>query len=406
MRYPSETCRRRPCRAQKGVHAACAYELSFLVRMMRPLRQGARGLDATGLCLHSWAAAWLSWQPRFCSMLSSACTCATPPNCAAWSCDLALVASHDDEWPEWPMTEAPERRTPRDNLAPPSAARWRVLHNAHLSIADAATENNRLAFLGDSITEGWLRTGFSGKRLHRAARLRTPVRAPFGRWGPLNFGIGGDRCRPGWRLGSNGGLLRPALQPGLFVVLIGTNDLGAGERLRSVERAAPRLAMLHEARPSAKVLVHALFLGAATSSSARQPSIVLSGGVVLNNHFESIGRVNSDLRVRRRARPRLGIVHRLWQGLVRNAPLPQDQVDLQELPAVGAVSPEQMAQQQPPRRSDTQLMYDLLHRHQPVTSRGHPACARRSRGSWGMGVVWATREACICAAAWAALRLA
>jgi len=89
--------------------------------------------------------------------------CETPPRgCLLWSCTQPLAHTADDRWPAEPASVTAAQRTPRDNLDRDAAQRWLALHREQVrsaSTADAARV--QLAFLGDSITEGWLRTGFS-----------------------------------------------------------------------------------------------------------------------------------------------------------------------------------------------------------------------------------------------------
>ncbi|EOD17374.1 hypothetical protein EMIHUDRAFT_464202 [Emiliania huxleyi CCMP1516] len=160
--------------------------------------------------------------------------CNPAPMCRIWSCSKPLAASLEDEWPSWPPVS--RNGIPRDNLPGWSAeVRWRSLHRQQAAAAAAAAPQTRLVFLGDSITEGWLRSGFSGT----APSIPQPVNEQlwhdaFGLWSPLNLAIGGDRVQDlGWRL-QRGGLLARALRPTIFAVMVGTNDLGAGESWRVV----------------------------------------------------------------------------------------------------------------------------------------------------------------------------
>lgn len=81
-------------------------------------------------------------------------------------------------------------------------------------------------------------------------------------WAPLNLGIGGDRVQDlGWRLQHR--LLAPSsarLGAGtLIVVLIGTNDLGAGEDPQVVASELHTvLLQLRRLQPDAHLLLHAL----------------------------------------------------------------------------------------------------------------------------------------------------
>jgi hypothetical protein len=90
-------------------------------------------------------------------------SCRPPPSCQLWSCSRPLASAPSDRWPAWPATSSGHfDRTPRDNLQLDAAKRWLAVHHAHVrSASSAAGSHARLAFLGDSITEGWVRTGFS-----------------------------------------------------------------------------------------------------------------------------------------------------------------------------------------------------------------------------------------------------
>ena len=164
------------------------------------------------------------------SLQSHGCTCSALPACHAWSCDAPLANGLHDEWPSWPPAAGPERQLPRDNLLTPEAeARWLALHRQHAAAAAKATSATKVAFLGDSLTEGWVRSGFSG-RVASVAQPRCEAiwRETFGHFNPLNLAIGGDRVQDlGWRL--QRGLLPSSLTPPVFFVLMGTNDLGSGE---------------------------------------------------------------------------------------------------------------------------------------------------------------------------------
>jgi hypothetical protein len=89
-----------------------------------------------------------------------------------------------------------------------SLAEWRERHERQL--IDPNRAHARIAFLGDSITQGW------GDSM--------AFQASFGRYRPLNLGIGGDQTQHVlWRIehGALGGV-----RPRLLVVLIGVNNLG------------------------------------------------------------------------------------------------------------------------------------------------------------------------------------
>lgn len=168
-------------------------------------------------------------------------------------CSHPLATSPSDIWPT--ATRDMENPSSRGNIPPLARARWAALHQQHLT--EASTFNGRVVFLGDSITEGWIRTGFSKRRKSLPQPECERIwQDAFGEWNPLNLGIGGDRVQDiGWRL-QNGLLREPALQPAVFFLMIGTNDLGAGE-LPSVvvSEITTVLQQLHLGRPGAKILL-------------------------------------------------------------------------------------------------------------------------------------------------------
>jgi hypothetical protein len=79
------------------------------------------------------------------------------------------------------------------------------LHQAHVTAA-AHAQGNVVAFLGDSITKRWV------ENTHLSGQTGiTQWEQWFGRWIPLNLGIGGDRIQDaGWRL-QHGLLSSPSL---------------------------------------------------------------------------------------------------------------------------------------------------------------------------------------------------
>ena len=71
--------------------------------------------------------------------------------CELWSCNRPLISSLSEAWPQ-----------PRPELDASATARWHALHATHVDAA-RRSQGTRLVFIGDSITEGWLRTGFSAR---------------------------------------------------------------------------------------------------------------------------------------------------------------------------------------------------------------------------------------------------
>jgi lysophospholipase L1-like esterase len=295
------------------------------------------------------------------------CACAPLPACNTWSCDRPLATELHDDWPAWPPAAA--NAIPRDNLPSKSAeASWRALHASQVAEAKVATRT-RVAFLGDSITEGWLRTGFSGRKSSVAQPQNEELwHKTFGEWAPLNLGIGGDRVQDlGWRL--QHGLLAPALQPDVFVVLIGTNDLGCGEQWEVVAvELSLVLRQLHAARPSALVLVHSVFprgqdeLGGARGGGAlRHRSPWWSEST--NEYFAKIRQLNAEI-------AHLASSHASWVRLVdcsseflEQTVDPTDQLGPRSQLSTGSqVKVDGGGHDKPfERHIPVNLMYDLLH---------------------------------------------
>ena len=224
------------------------------------------------------------------------CDCKGKQACETWSCERPLAHALHDQWPSWPPVA--KDGIPRDNLPSLQAEdRWRALHQSQVAAAEAA-HSTVVAFLGDSITEGWLRSGFSGRAPSVAQpKCEAHWKRAFDQWHPLNLAIGGDRAQDlGWRL--QHGLLPSALRPKVFFVMIGTNDLGAGERWDvAASEVQLVLEQLHARRPDAHVIVHGLLPRGSDEGAPRTPSFHRSPWwlAAQNNHYESITKVNAKL---------------------------------------------------------------------------------------------------------------
>ena len=286
------------------------------------------------------------------------------PPCHTWSCDRPLATELGEDWPAWPP--AASNAIPRDNLPSKGAEqRWRTLHAQQVAEAKAATAQTRVAFLGDSITEGWIRTGFSGRKPSMAQPQNEKLwRENFGSWAPLNLGIGGDRVQDlGWRL--QHGLLPHALQPSVFVVLIGTNDLGSGEQWEVVaSELSLVLRQLHAARPSALVLAHAIlprgndeFGGADSSTRATHRHRSPWWSESTNDYHGKIRRLNAEVaRLASRNGDWLRYVDCSHEFIERTVD-PADQYEPRPpLPAPSTGDDNPFEQHIP-----LSLMYDLLH---------------------------------------------
>ena len=102
----------------------------------------------------------------------------------------------------------------------------------------------QVVFIGDSITDGW-RGG--GKKVWDEH---------FGKYNPLNLGIGGDRTEHVlWRL-QHGEL--DGLEPKAVVVMIGTNNIGSSSN-DIIAGIKADLNAIHEKVPSAKILLLGVF---------------------------------------------------------------------------------------------------------------------------------------------------
>ncbi|CAN5737595.1 hypothetical protein BH09VER1_BH09VER1_40070 [soil metagenome] len=115
----------------------------------------------------------------------------------------------------------------------------------HQLLVDTAKKGNiDLYFLGDSITQGWLKVPALWEKA-------------FGPWKPGNFGIGGDRTQHVlWRL-ENGELAD--LKPKVVVLMIGTNNSGADKPEDTARGVTKIVSTLREKLPQTKILLLAIF---------------------------------------------------------------------------------------------------------------------------------------------------
>lgn len=143
----------------------------------------------------------------------------------------STVAADSDS--SLPVTVIPAART---------KATFQSRHAENLQrIKDSSTE---LVFLGDSITQGW-------------ASAADIWKENFGRWSPVNLGVGGDRTQNVlWRL-NNGEF--EGISPKVVVLMIGTNNTHSDEPADIVLGIRKIIDTIHEKSPETKVLLLAVF---------------------------------------------------------------------------------------------------------------------------------------------------
>ena len=140
-----------------------------------------------------------------------------------------------------------------------------------------------LLFLGDSITDGWPRSG-------ERSWLN------FAAYKPANFGIGGDRTEHLlWRI-TNGEL--DGIRPKVAVLMIGTNNIGhfADEKPEWAANGVKKiLETIHSKLPETKVLLLGVF-PRGTPDSAQRKSVEEINRLIANfaddrkTHFLDIGK--------------------------------------------------------------------------------------------------------------------
>lgn len=163
--------------------------------------------------------------------------------------------------PGWAACPAPAsgRPLPREAMAEaPNWAEWRgLVDRLTTRLRSADIPRTRIVFLGDSITQDWQPNLFDQFYGHR---------------GPLNLGISGDTTQGMlWRLAN--GHWPAALQPEAIILLIGTNNIGLGQRPEDVAIGIGQIIeRLQRLAPNARiVLVGVLPRGGLPTDPMRQP---------------------------------------------------------------------------------------------------------------------------------------
>jgi lysophospholipase L1-like esterase len=121
---------------------------------------------------------------------------------------------------------------------------WKKRHEKFVEIAKKGEA--KLVFLGDSITQGW-----EGNGKKAWADTFAPMKA-------ANLGIGGDQTgHVLWRITEGKEL--GGLDPKAFVIMIGTNNMGAHSAEGIASGVEAIVKELREKKPSAKILLLAIF---------------------------------------------------------------------------------------------------------------------------------------------------
>lgn len=144
---------------------------------------------------------------------------------------------------------------PNDAVMPaPRDAKWMVRHELLNSRVKAGPVD--LAFIGDSITQGW---EGAGKKVWEEF---------YGKRKAVNLGIGGDRTQHVlWRL-DNGNFT--GIQPKLVVLMIGTNNSGNNSSEQIAAGVQAIVENIKTKSPNTKILVLAIFPRGAKSDDTRR----------------------------------------------------------------------------------------------------------------------------------------
>jgi len=137
---------------------------------------------------------------------------------------------------------------------------WSARHEKCVEITKAG--GVELAFLGDSITQGWEGKGKATWQKYYAARK------------PANFGFSGDRTEHVlWRL-ANGELV--GLSPKVVVIMIGTNNIGhkSSTPEQTADGVRAIVATLREKLPTTKILLLGIFPRGPDSENPMRKGVV------------------------------------------------------------------------------------------------------------------------------------
>jgi lysophospholipase L1-like esterase len=182
-------------------------------------------------------AAWKKCsQPFMAGFCNKSCgRCGGAPAATGSTCGIANPTEMERPWVGYPRTQDYDWM---------KITEW--CQRFQNNLADRARAQAKLAFIGDSITQGW------------TDRASDVWQSHFGKYQPLRLGIGGDKTQNViWRMqhGELKGLNLKAV-----VLLIGTNNLGWGDTPRDVVYGVKAvIETIKKEQPQAKIIQMAIF---------------------------------------------------------------------------------------------------------------------------------------------------
>ena len=178
-----------------------------------------------------------------------------------------------------------------------------ITYNLHLEALKAGGSSGGgqvrpLILLGDSITESYLGSSY-GQAQDRFADVPSVLQTEYAGFEPLVLGISGDQTQHLlWRLMNGGILPEYASDPNaVFVVLIGTNNIGSGEEPGAVNQALRTMAQyLLEEVKGRIIFVELLTRGDVFRTKDICPPRCDGDGKPLASFMPSINEVNTAMR--------------------------------------------------------------------------------------------------------------
>ena len=174
-----------------------------------------------------------------------------------------------------------------------------ITYNLHLEALRAGGGTVRpLILLGDSITESYLGSSY-GQPQDRFSDVPSVLNTEYVRFEPLVLGISGDQTQHLlWRLMNGGILPEYASDPNaVYVVLIGTNNIGSGEEPGAVNQALRTIAQyLLEEVKGRIIFVELLTRGDVFRTKDICPPRCDESGKPLPSFMPSINEVNTAMR--------------------------------------------------------------------------------------------------------------